>query len=302
VTDKLYTRVRGQVRGPFAQDKLRVLVKRGQLTRIHEVSVDGTSWQKASEFGELFEADAPKVERQSPAQQSVEADEYSLHEQQQNTPAPAGKTEWYYAQSDQQFGPVDFGNLCDLVADGKVGQNDEVWCHGMQDWIAVKDHPDLAITSHSVAAPKVDVQTSDNREKSSNEIGGQIVRTLADSSGWLTFIAIIGYIYGGLLLVGAFFLMLAGASERVFPIVGMGIGWLVYSGVTITGAVLLNRHVSAIGNFVRAKNQQTLDIVLRRIRTFWVFVAIVLTVILVNTIGVAIWISLFAAQIFSVFN
>ena len=42
----LYIRVLGRVKGPFEWEKLRILVKRGQLSRIHEVSVDGQAWVK----------------------------------------------------------------------------------------------------------------------------------------------------------------------------------------------------------------------------------------------------------------
>ena len=44
----LYIRVLGRVKGPFEWDKLRALVKRGQLSRIHEVSVDNQTWVKGN--------------------------------------------------------------------------------------------------------------------------------------------------------------------------------------------------------------------------------------------------------------
>ena len=43
-----YMRDRGQKRGPFSQEKLLVMYRRGQLSRFHEISQDGKSWVKAA--------------------------------------------------------------------------------------------------------------------------------------------------------------------------------------------------------------------------------------------------------------
>ena len=49
-----YMRVRGRVQGPFDQEKLQNFSRRGQLSRMHEVSTDGINWARASNFPELF--------------------------------------------------------------------------------------------------------------------------------------------------------------------------------------------------------------------------------------------------------
>ncbi len=54
----LHLRVRGQVTGPFTKDELRLMARRGQLSRIHELSADGEKWTTASKFPELFSAEA----------------------------------------------------------------------------------------------------------------------------------------------------------------------------------------------------------------------------------------------------
>src|SRR5580658_9061928 len=51
---QLYLRVRGRVLGPYDEEKLQSLVRRGQLSRMHEVSTDGTHWVRASTYAELF--------------------------------------------------------------------------------------------------------------------------------------------------------------------------------------------------------------------------------------------------------
>ena len=49
-----YLRVRGRVQGPFDQEKLQNFSRRGQLSRLHEVSTDGINWARASTYPELF--------------------------------------------------------------------------------------------------------------------------------------------------------------------------------------------------------------------------------------------------------
>ena len=66
---QLYLRVRGRVLGPYDQEKLQSLVRRGQLSRMHEVSTDGTHWVRASTYAELFVGAPVKLvapEMQSP--------------------------------------------------------------------------------------------------------------------------------------------------------------------------------------------------------------------------------------------
>ncbi|MFZ1010708.1 MAG: NINE protein, partial [Candidatus Sulfotelmatobacter sp.] len=50
----LYIRVRGRVLGPYKLEKLKGLARRGQLSRMHELSTDGISWVRASNYPELF--------------------------------------------------------------------------------------------------------------------------------------------------------------------------------------------------------------------------------------------------------
>jgi TM2 domain-containing membrane protein YozV len=42
--------------------------------------------------------------------------------------------EWYYAQGEQQFGPVSFGELCELANNSRIHPSDLVWTNGLLDW------------------------------------------------------------------------------------------------------------------------------------------------------------------------
>src|SRR3954466_13665047 len=65
---RLYMRVRGRVLGPYEPEKLQALVRRGQLSRLHELSTDGVTWERASNYPELFTTNV-----ELPAQQAIES-------------------------------------------------------------------------------------------------------------------------------------------------------------------------------------------------------------------------------------
>jgi len=52
--DNIYVRFKGRTLGPLTYQKIQDLVRRGQITRMHDLSYDGMSWIKAEEFGDLF--------------------------------------------------------------------------------------------------------------------------------------------------------------------------------------------------------------------------------------------------------
>ena len=49
-----YIRFRGRVSGPFELASLQAMVRRGTLSRIHELSADGERWTSAESRPELF--------------------------------------------------------------------------------------------------------------------------------------------------------------------------------------------------------------------------------------------------------
>ncbi len=55
--NQLYIRIRGRILGPYDREKLRLLTRRGQFGRMHEVSQDGMTWFPASTCAELFGGD-----------------------------------------------------------------------------------------------------------------------------------------------------------------------------------------------------------------------------------------------------
>ena len=47
--------------------------------------------------------------------------------------------DWYYAQGDQQFGPVSSAELKQLAASDSLHADDLIWREGMADWVAARN-------------------------------------------------------------------------------------------------------------------------------------------------------------------
>lgn len=172
---ELYVRIKGRVQGPFGQEKLRDLIRRGHLGKIHEVSEDRSFWRKASEYPGLFDTSAGYTTTGGPTLVSA--------------PSPPAATasstaEWHYASGTNPVGPVDLATLQSLVQQGTMTRDTEVWREGMPHWLPAGDVPQLAaILSPNHTAPRHDPVASAPRSSG----GGKRVAAFA-----LVFMLLIG--------------------------------------------------------------------------------------------------------------
>lgn len=134
MADHYYIRVRGRVGGPFDLAKLRGMIQRGQLTRTHEVSTDGSAWLAALELSELF----PK--KPVPQRTNV-AEALTLSEtappQRESTPPQATESsqDWHYSIDGAKRGPISWRELSRLADSGELTRSALVWTDGMPDWV-----------------------------------------------------------------------------------------------------------------------------------------------------------------------
>lgn len=137
---QLYIRVRGRVLGPYDQDKLRSLARHGQLSRLHELSTDGTSWVRASTYPELFV---------SQERQAVLTEEQVVLEVQKpvvasGPPQMLSSQRWWYGKNGSEAGPIDQATIQQMLASGNLGPDDIVWTDGMTQWVPARQVPGLA--------------------------------------------------------------------------------------------------------------------------------------------------------------
>ncbi len=123
---RLFTRIRGQVQGPFDYEQLRSLIKRGMLARVHEVSENSRDWVRADESGALFCAATPGKGVDPADWESLEAD--------QNVETSAGGERFYYLENGAVVGPVTAGYLQALLDNNRLVANDLLCLEGTEEW------------------------------------------------------------------------------------------------------------------------------------------------------------------------
>ena len=129
--ERIYIRFKGRVLGPMTQEKAVDLIRRGQITKQHELSPDGVVWKTAEEFPSLFKSESNASTKK--AQEAKTAETKAVDS------APELSPEQWYANFDGvNQGPVDEATFKRWIDSNKVASDTLVWRQGMQDWIAAE--------------------------------------------------------------------------------------------------------------------------------------------------------------------
>jgi len=261
------------VLGPYDQEKLQSLARRGQLSRMHELSADGASWVRASNYPELFtgaqaEMPAPRGFVSEPNSASASADGMSP------TPQHQSQQQWHYTSGGVQRGPVDFSNLQLLLGTNQVRPEDLVWTEGMPAWIPANQVPGLG---------KLATSATDASAGGKNELSDMLCRSFTSSRPWIMFIVVAVFIYAGLEAAGGLYYLIIGGRLHNPLIVSTGIFLLIWALDWGFGACLLGTYHSRLGSLLYSHNRSSLILekAHQRLMAVWVFLAINLIVNLV---------------------
>ncbi|MEM0926023.1 MAG: DUF4339 domain-containing protein [Planctomycetota bacterium] len=135
--ERVFVRFRGRTIGPFTPDKIKEMVRRGQVTRMHELSGDGLSWMKADEFGNFF----PKAVQAGSVAGDMAASASDVPPGEGGAMAPNenATAQWYAHVDGEKQGPVSMDQMR-LYAEAKILKKDSlVWKNGMQSWQAAAE-------------------------------------------------------------------------------------------------------------------------------------------------------------------
>ena len=111
--ETFYIRFRGNTRGPYNRDELLQLAERGRFAKHHEVSADGSTWERAGQRPDLF-SEQGSVE---PASSSFDGDA------------------WYYSLSEgEEEGPVSLREVKSMIRSEMLDGDALLWTEGMSDW------------------------------------------------------------------------------------------------------------------------------------------------------------------------
>jgi GYF domain 2 len=199
----LYVRIKGRVQGPFTIEKLQGLARRGQLGRVHQVSEDGETWRKASDYPDLFMPARPvnsrEVERNPQrAQEAAPASAARVDEHASPPASQEHESVWYLEDNGIPKGPLSFGSLKRYLQSGEYSSSTLVWREGMEDWV-----PADTIEALSASATVRTVQVRESGRKESHLDPG-IIDGIADSRGWVVTCSVILTAWCVLLAIGAF--------------------------------------------------------------------------------------------------
>ncbi len=320
---QLYIRVRGRVLGPYEREKLREQVRRGQLSRMHEVSEDGVTWTRASSYADLFQSSPAEAtigangstRSSSPAPQQPVAQspvaQPAMQVAAQTAPmaapmalaAPvsiplAGGPAWYYTRGDQEYGPVEFAQLQQAVSLGTVTADDQVWTEGMADWASPTQVRGLSVRrlpTKSGAAPGV-------REESGDVPSG-VVRSLASSRGWVLFIAICMFLFALPTGFWGLFLLISGAGHsHGAGAVFAGLITVVEGLVFATAGFLLSMYYSRMGEVMATRKAMHLERALSALNSYWIFLSSLLIVGILSVLVMFVLVTAVASSLNGMFK
>lgn len=291
-TERYYVRFKGRVLGPLDHGKTTELIRRGQITRQHELSLDGTQWRAAGEFPRLF-----ATEKSTSAQEEAT----SATQSQSTTTTPQSISDVWYANFDgDNQGPVAEEIIKSWATAKKLKPDTLIWKAGMADWQ----------TAETVRPEWFKSQTINAIAKSSSEPTGDI-QQLADrwlgSLGWIQFLSITGLVLGAISLVATIFFFLGVAtSGGSGPVKVMSVVFafcqLASAVIWFLAAFFLFRYSSRLAvlkyrhstsDFVAAANAGNL---------FWKFTGIVVLVWLVSVSAMVLMVYLLGLSIPSMYE
>jgi len=106
-----------------------------------------------------------------------------------------------------------------------------------------------------------------------------IVEPLRKTKGWVTFLAVVGFIGTGLMGLVGLFMLGAGRLVPGLP-PAFGLIYLVLGAVYVAPSVLLIRYGSAIGRLVRDPRMERLVVALDHQRSFWKLIGVMTAVVI----------------------
>ncbi|MFG0262327.1 MAG: DUF4339 domain-containing protein [Novipirellula sp. JB048] len=316
--DRIYVRFKGKTLGPLTETKVRDLVRRGQITRMHELSSDGLTWQRAEAFGDIFR----KRDQGTPqAVAPVSATTSSAAAQDTSTPLaaaapvstatsapipgqmPEDGVQWYAHVNGDNQGPINSQTLVQWISSGDVHRDTLVWRAGYDDWrpASVCMPERFAPTATAVTEP------SGNSVAQSGSAGGTNVSVSADACDqflrqrpWVMMLSIFTLVGSGFAVLYFVTTMMVGADASWLPRGGSGsviygLSGLVICGLFIAGAILLLLYAASLKTLNRQRNSVQLEIAARKLYTFWRYSATVFIVFLVLFVGTAVLILVMAA-------
>ena len=271
--DRIYVRFKGRVLGPLTHEKAVDLVRRGQITKQHELSPDGQAWRMAEEFTELF---SPPKRSSAEVQSDVQSQSASIQ-------PVVVEDQWYAHFDGTNQGPANEGMMRQWVNQGKVRRDTMVWKSGMDNWLEAQFVRDNWFENRNANA----ALASDSRSDKASTNQGEHLQWIADrmlkSNSWAHFSAVAGIVLGTLWTTGSVAMFLFSLSRSSNPSSDIGIllfciYWIACSVAFLISAILLLPYSNAVGALRFRATINDISGALDRLARFWSFTGVCLLV------------------------
>lgn len=183
--ERVFIRFRGRTIGPLTPDKVKDMVRRGQVTRMHELSGDGLSWTKADEFGNFFPRAAPTGSMSGDMAASASmvppgSDGGGMDDGAGGAAPVANENataQWYAHVNGEKQGPVSMDQIR-LFAEAKILKKDSlVWKSGMDAWKpAAQAIPELFGAAPAGAATVVSSASSEESPAAAGALATELAK------------------------------------------------------------------------------------------------------------------------------
>lgn len=291
--DRIFVRFRGRTLGPFTKAKAVELVRRGKISRMHELSADGLNWIKAEEFGDLFGsspaetpvARAPVQDASEPVS-SAAGQSSAIPVSRVNPAAPAEPSvDWYANIDGENQGPVKLQELRRWAETGLIHSTTLVWRAGLDEWQRCdRVLPDWFASLNPAQSPatNANIQISANRPATTGSSGADLAALSNEwnrNRAWAFLFAIFLIVFPSLQILGhmiqSVLVLSQPEGERVAtPVILAGLFGTAWSATFITAGILLIRYCGSLKSFSRAQSQSRALFVSRRLSVLWAFIGI----------------------------
>jgi len=299
--DRIYVRFKGKTLGPLTTQKVQDLVRRGQVTRMHELSSDGLAWLKAEQFGEFFQSPQAASAVAPVAFNQAAAPVAATTSQLRSGELASDDVEWYAHVDNANRGPLTPAVIAKMISSGSISGQSLVWRSGYGDWQpAAKSFPeyfpgsDRFVTMDNQPASQfqgaMPTSARNGESQHSGSVSEDAIQAMVRPRGWILHLAISTLIYAALSILYCVVMMIVGSANRVVPLAGPaavigGLIGIIFSLILIAGATMLLQYATALKIVAIRRDQVSAMLAMKRLHTFWQYCSILLMVLQVFTVG-----------------
>lgn len=210
-TNHYYVRYRGKTSGPYSGKDLVRMVKRGQVSRMHQVSSDQVEWRRGSELNEWLGDDAALFTEEAKPLDRVHAQVHSTGDLVNEFPTDAGEHDaedgaeestepeayittpphqhWYVEVDGNQIGPLEDSQVRAMFSQGRIDGYTLVWREGYESWVSLQS---TGLVPHT---PRAGEQISEPRQSRTKKKEANDDRRVTEAG------TLVGCMMGGMLLL-----------------------------------------------------------------------------------------------------